>query len=210
PNFTVASPGPTYSGPQLLFAAIVSLALYGSFVFAQAIRHRDYFLPPEGSGEEAHAAPPSTRVALASPGLLLVSLILVGAVAKTLTPALERGVESIGAPRAVVGIVIAALVLLPEGLASFRAANANRLQTSLNLALGSVLSTIGLTIPAVAGVSIALQKPLTLGLDPKDELLLAITMLVSGLTLGTGRTTFLQGIVHLFLFAVFLFLAVVP
>ena len=210
PNFTVTTPGPTFSPPQLVFAAIVSLILYGSFLFVQTFSHRDYFLPAEGTGEEAHAPPPPNRVALASAGLLLVSLVLVVALAKALTPTLERGIEAVGAPRSVVGIVIAGLVLLPEGLAAFRAARANRLQTSMNLALGSVLATIGLTIPAVASVSIFLNKPLTLGLGPKEELLLVLTLFVSLLTLSTGRTTLLQGIVHIFLFAVFLFLAVVP
>ena len=113
-------------------------------------------------------------------------------------------------PKAVVGIIIAALVLLPEGLAALRAARSNRLQTSLNLALGSALATIGLTIPAVAVVSIVLGQPLELGLDAKDQLLLALTLLLSVITLGTGRTTVLQGIVHLVIFAVFLFFAVVP
>jgi Ca2+:H+ antiporter len=208
PNFT--SPGPTFSRPQLIFAAIVSLILYGSFLFVQTFSHRDYFLPAEGGGEEAHAPPPPNRVALASAGLLLVSLILVVALAKALTPTLEHGIEAVGAPRSLVGIVIAGLVLLPEGLAAFRAARANRLQTSINLALGSVLATIGLTIPAVACVSIFLSKPLTLGLGPKEELILVLTLFVSLLTLGTGRTTLFQGIVHIFLFAVFLFLAVMP
>ena len=113
-------------------------------------------------------------------------------------------------PRAVVGIVIAALVLLPEGVAALRAARADRLQTSLNLALGSALATIGLTIPAVAAVSIALRQPLELGLGGKEEVLLALTLLISVITLGTGRTTVLQGVVHLLVFAVFLFFAVAP
>ena len=207
PNFTTTTPGPTFSGSQLIFAAVVSLALYGSFLFAQTYRHREYFLP---EGEESHAPPPTTAVTLISSGLLLVSLVLVVGLAKSLTPTLERGIAALGAPRATVGIAIAALVLLPEGLASFRAAAANRLQTSMNLALGSVLATIGLTIPTVASVSIALHKPLTLGLGPMQELLLFLTLVVSVLTFGTGRTTFLQGLVHLLLFAVFLFLAVVP
>ena len=115
-----------------------------------------------------------------------------------------------GAPGSLVGVAIAGLVLLPEGLASFRAAHANRLQTSMNLALGSVLATIGLTIPAIASVSAVLSKPLFLGLDPKEELLLALTLALSLLTIGTGRTTLLQGIIHLLLFAVFVFLVIVP
>ena len=210
PNFTTTTPGPTFSTSQLAFAGMVSLILYGAFVFVQTFRHRDYFLPARDDDEEVHAPPPPNRVALFSAALLLASLILVVGLAKALTPALERTIESAGAPRSMVGIVIAGLVLLPEGLAAFRAANANRLQTSMNLALGSALASIGLTIPAVAAVSIVLEKPLTLGLNPKEELLLVLTLFVSLLTLGTGRTTLLQGIVHLFLFAVFLFLAVVP
>lgn len=209
PNVTSTTPGPTFSSSQLVFAAIVSLILYGAFLFVQTVRHRDYFLPEWGEGE-AHALPPSNKAALVSAGLLLVSLVLVVGLAKMLTPLLERAIARVGAPRSVVGIVIAGLVLLPEGLASYRAANANRLQTSMNLALGSVLATIGLTIPAVAGVSILLHKPLTLGLSAKEELLLALTLIVSLLTIGTGRTTVLQGIIHLIIFAVFLFLSVVP
>ena len=210
PNFTSTTPGPTFSRSQLVFAAAVSLILYSSFLFVQTFRHRDYFLPAGGRGEDEHAPPPSNRIALLSAGLLLVSLVLVVGLAKALTPAVEHGIEAVGAPRRIVGIVIAGLVLLPEGVASYRAAKANRLQTSINLALGSALSTIGLTIPTVAGVSILLNRPLTLGLGSKEELLLALTLFVSVLTLGTGRTTVLQGIVHLVLFAIFLFLAFVP
>jgi Ca2+:H+ antiporter len=209
PNVTSTVAGPTFSSSQLVFAAIVSLILYSSFLFVQTVRHRDYFLPA-GGGEEAHALPPTNRIAFVSAGLLLVSLVAVVALAKALTPTLERGIAAVGAPRSVVGIVIAGLVLLPEGLAAYRAATVNRLQTSMNLALGSVLATIGLTIPAVASVAILLSKPLTLGLDAKEELLLAVTLIVCLLTIGTGRTTVLQGIVHLVLFAVFLFFAAVP
>ena len=208
PNVTTTTVGPTFSKSQLVFAAIVSLILYGSFLFVQTVRHRDYFLPV--SGEEEHAAPPANKTALASAGLLLVSLVAVVGLAKALTPILERGIDRVGAPKSVVGIVIAGLVLLPEGLASFRAASANRLQTSMNLALGSALASIGLTIPAVAAVSILLHKPLTLGLMPKEIMLLVVTLILSLLTLGTGRTTVLQGVVHLVIFAAFLFLAVVP
>src|SRR5690349_14595752 len=202
PNVTSPTIGPTFSPAQLVFVAIVSLTLYGSFLFVQTVRHRDYFLPEKGEGN-THALPPPNSVAIISAGFLLVSLVLVVALAKMLTPAVELAITRAGAPRTVVGIAIAGLVLLPEGLASYRAARANRLQTSMNLALGSVLATIGLTIPAVAGVSILLEKPLTLGLSAKEELLLALTLIASLLTIGTGRTTVLQGIVHLVLFAAF-------
>jgi Ca2+:H+ antiporter len=208
PN-TVITPGPLFSTPQLVFEAIVSLALYGAFIFVQTVRHRDYFLPV-GGGEEAHAAPPATRTALLSAALLVVALVAVVGLAKALTPTVEFGVASLGVPKEVVGIIIAALVLLPEGVAAVRAARADRLQTSLNLALGSALATIGLTIPAVAVVSIVLRQPLELGLSAKEEVLLALTLLLSVITLGTGRTSVLQGVVHLLTFAVFLFFAVTP
>jgi Ca2+:H+ antiporter len=210
PNVAIAAPGPVFSNSQLVFAGIVSLVLYGSFVFIQTVRHRDYFLPVEIADEETHAPPPSNATTLVSAGLLLAALVAVVGLAKALTPTLETGIAWLHAPKAVVGIVIAALVLLPEGLAAVRAARLNRLQTSLNLALGSALASIGLTIPAVAVVSILLAQPLELGLNTKDQVLLALTLLVGVITLGTGRTTVLQGIVHLVIFAVFLFFAVVP
>jgi len=210
PNVATTAPGPYFSTSQLVFAGFVSLLLYGSFVFVQTVRHRDYFLTKDAGNEGAHASPPSNKTAVVSLGILLAALVAIVGLAKALTPMVEIGVASLGASEAVVGIVIAALVLLPEGLAALRAAQANRLQTSLNLALGSALASIGLTIPAVAAVSIVLQKPLELGLNAKEQVLLALTLIVGVITLGTGRTTVLQGIVHLVIFAAFLFFAVVP
>lgn len=210
PNVTVSAPGSMLSVPQLLFSGGVSLVLYGAFVFVQTIRHRDYFIPPEHGNEEAHAAAPTNHATLVSLGLLLLSLVAVVGLAKALSPTLESLVLQAGAPKAVVGIIIAALVLLPEGLAAYRAAQLDRLQTSMNLALGSALASIGLTVPAVAAVSIFLGQPLQLGLGPKESVLLALTLIVSVITLGTGRTTVLQGVVHLSIFAAFLFYAVVP
>jgi len=147
---------------------------------------------------------------LASFALLLLSLGTVVGLAKVLSPTIEGAVDAANAPRAVVGIVIAALVLLPETWAAVRAAWANRLQTSMNLAIGSALATIGLTVPVVVLASIALGLPLILGLSPKEMALLAVTVLVSAVTLGTGRTYVMQGAVHLVLFAAYLFLAFVP
>jgi Ca2+:H+ antiporter len=210
PNASTSAPGPFFTTSQLVFAGIVSLVLYISFVFIQTVRHRDYFLTDEPENDEAHAPRPSGITALVSAGLLLVALVAVVGLAKALTPTLEVAVARLDVPKAVVGIVIATLVLLPEGLAALRAARANRLQTSLNLALGSALASIGLTIPAVAAVSIVLQQPLELGLGIKDQVLLALTLLVGVITLGTGRTTVLQGMVHLVIFAAFLLFAVVP
>ena len=210
PNVATSAPGPLFSTSQLIFAGTVSLVLYGSFVFIQTVRHRDYFLPVERDNEETHAPPPSDATAVVSAGLLLAALGAVVGLAKSLTPTLETGIAWLDVPKAAVGIVIAGLVLLPEGLAALRAARANRLQTSLNLALGSALASIGLTIPAVALVSIVLRQPLELGLGEKDQVLLLLTLFVGVITLGTGRTTVLQGTVHLVIFAAFLFFAVVP
>jgi Ca2+:H+ antiporter len=210
PSYVAPELGALYSPAQLVFAGFVSLVLYGAFVFIQTGRHRDYFLPVEAADEAAHAPPPGNRTAALSTGLLLVSLVAVVGLAKVLTPAVEFGVAQLNVPKAVVGIIIAMLVLLPEALAAGKAALGNRLQTSLNLALGSSLATIGLTIPAVAAVSIVLGQPLALGLDAKDQVFLAVTLLLGVITLGTGRTTVLQGVVHSVIFAAFLFFAVVP
>jgi Ca2+:H+ antiporter len=196
---------------QLSFAAIASLMLWAVFVFVQTVRHRDYFLPTgDSSDEDAHAQPPSSSLAWASFALLLVSLVAVVGLAKVLSPSIEAAVARAGAPKTVIGIAIALLVLLPETWAAVRAAHANRLQTSMNLALGSALASIGLTIPAVALASVLLDMPLVLGLEPKDLVLLTLTFVVGGITLGTGRTNMMQGAVHLVIFAAFLFLALVP
>jgi len=211
PNFTTTTPSGTYSGSQLSFTAVMSAALWAVFVFIQTIRHRDYFLPAVGaSNAEAHAKPPTNREAWASFGLLLVSLVAVVGLAKALSPSIERLIAVANAPKAVLGIVIALVVLLPETSAAVRAARANRLQTSMNLAIGSALASIGLTVPVVVVVGIVFGLPLVLGLQPKDLVMLAVTFLVSAVTLGTGRTHIMQGAVHLVLFAAFLFLAFVP
>jgi Ca2+:H+ antiporter len=210
PVFTTSTLGGTFSVPQLTFAGIASLALYGVFVFVQTIKHRDYFLPPGATSLETHAVPPPTRTAWLSFVLLLLCLVGVVGLAKLLAPAIEQAVYVVHAPHTIVGIVIALLVLLPETWAAVRAAQANRLQTSLNLALGSALASIGLTIPVVVGVSIALGLPLVLGLSAKEIVLLTLTFVVGTLTLSTGRTNLLQGAVHLMIFAAFLFLALFP
>lgn len=214
PTFTTSTPGATFSSAQLAFAGVASLVMYGVFVFVQTIRHRDYFLPvtenEEDAEEDVHAEAPSSRVALLSLALLFGCLIAVVGLAKTVSPKLESAVESAGAPLAVVGVMIALLVLLPETVAAVRAALRNRLQNSLNLALGSALASIGLTIPAIAIASIWLDGPLVLGLGSKELVLFVLTVVVSMLTLATGRATLLQGAVHLMIFSSFLFLAVSP
>jgi Ca2+:H+ antiporter len=189
---------------------VVSLLLYAVFIFVQTGRHRDFFLPEGGESDDAHAVLPPVFVAWLSLVLLLLSLVAVVGLAKVLAPSIERAVAAAGMPRAVVGIAIALMVLLPETWAAVRAAARNRMQISFNLALGSALATIGLTIPAVAVTSIAMGLPLALGLPPKEVTLLALTLLLSAMTLTGGRATVLQGAVHLVVFVVFLFLAMVP
>jgi len=211
PTFTTSSTGSTYTVAQLSFAAIASLVLWGTFVFVQTVRHRDYFLPVHNTtDEDIHAAPPSTRLSWASFGMLLVALLAVVGLAKVLSPSIEAAVAAAGAPQAVIGIAIAMLVLLPETWAAARAARANRLQTSLNLAFSSALASIGLTIPAVAFASVVIGMPLALGLEAKVLVLLALTFVVASITLVSGRTHVMQGMVHLVIFAAFLFLAFVP
>ena len=211
PTFTTSSPVGTYTNSQLVFAAVSSLVLWLAFVFVQTVRHRDYFLPPVNAADESsHAEPCSTAQAWLSLVLLLVSLVAVVGLAKLLSPVVEAAVAAAGAPKAVIGIVIAMIVLLPETWAAVRAARADRLQTSLNLALGSALASIGLTIPAVVVAAVWLELPLVLGLEPKDIVMLVMAFMVSAITLGTGRTNVMQGAVHLVLFAAFLFLALVP
>lgn len=221
PTFTTSKPGPEFSSAQLTFAACASLALYGLFIAVQTVRHRDYFLPvdtrgsgaPEAgdaSGEDAHAVAPSLRAALISLGLLLVALVAVVGDAKAVSPTIERGVADAGLPHAVVGVIIALLVLAPETLAAVRSARRDRMQTSLNLAYGSAIASIGLTIPAIALATIWLSGPLLLGLGPVHMVLLALTVVVSALTIVPGRATLLQGGVHIVLLAAYLFLAVSP
>jgi Ca2+:H+ antiporter len=210
PTFTEGAPGPEFTSAQLAFAAVASLILYGLFVVVQTVRHRDYFLPAEGAGPEDHADPPGDREALSSLGLLLVALVAVVGLAKLESSPIEDGVAAIGAPHSAVGVVIALLVLLPETLAAVRNARRNRVQTSFNLALGSAMASIGLTIPAIAVASIWLEGPLVLGLGSTQIVLLAITAIVGALTVLPGRATLQEGGVHLVLFAAFLFLAVSP
>ncbi len=214
PTFTTSAPGPQFSTPQLVFAALSALILYGLFVATQTVRHRDYFLPVTSSGEvidtEEHAHPPSARAAWTSLGLLALALISVVGLAKAVSPTIESAVIAAGLPASVVGIVIALLVLLPETIAAVRAARRDRVQTSLNLGLGSAMASIGLTIPAVALATTRLPGPLVLGLGASHLVLLALTVTVGTLTVVPGRATPLQGGVHLTLLAAYIVLALSP
>ena len=208
PSFTTTTPGPEFSPAQLAFAAIASIVLYASFVIVQTVRHRDFFVPEPGADDDAD--PPSNRRAFASLGLLLVALVAVVGLAKIESPAIEDGVSAIGAPASAVGVVIALLVLLPESLAAVRNARRDRVQSSLNLAFGSAIASIGLTVPAVAVASIWLTGPLVLGLEPTQLVLLGITVVLAALTVLPGRATVQEGAVHLVLLGAFLVLAVYP
>lgn len=213
PTFTTTKPGPEFTPAQLAFAAVASLGLYLLFVAMQTKRHRTYFLPIATDGrviDSEHAEPPTPRATLTSLVLLVIALIAVVGDAKSVSPAIEAGVAAVGFPQPVVGIIIALLVLLPETLAAVRAARRDRVQISLNLALGSAMASIGLTIPAIAVASIWLSGPLVLGLGPTQMVLLALTVAVSVLTIVPGRATLLQGGVHLSLLAAFIFLAISP
>jgi Ca2+:H+ antiporter len=210
PALTISAPNDMYTESQLIFVASASLSLWVVFVFIQN-RHRDYFLPAGAPDDEnIHAAPPTVRQTWASAVLLIVSLVAVVGLAKVLSVPLEQGITALGAPKATVGILIAVIVLLPETIAALRAAIANRLQTSMNLAIGSALASIGLTVPVVVLAAVLLDLPVRFGLSPKDMALLALTFVVSAITLGSGRTNMMQGAVHLVLFAAFLFLPLVP
>lgn len=209
PNYTTSASGAFYAPSQLAFVAVVSLVVYGTFVVAQTIRHKDHFLYPE-EDDHAHEAPVAPAKAIAAAFMLCTALVAVVLLAKALSPSIEAAVNMLGAPQAMVGIVIAALVLAPEGFSAVRAARANRVQTSLNLAIGSALATIGLTIPAVAVTALVMGLDLELGLSMRATVLLALTLLVASITLGTGRTTVVQGVVHLVIFATYLFTTLVP
>lgn len=211
PTFTTSSAEGSYTNSQLVFVAASSMALWVVFVFIQAVRHRDYFLPAEAKADEnVHAEPPSTFETWLAFVFLIISLVSVVGIAKLLSPTVELFVLKANAPKALVGIIIAIVVLLPETWAAVRAAQADRLQTSMNLAIGSALASIGLTIPAVVIAVVVFDLKLLIGLDHKDIALLALTFIVGSITLGSGRTNVMQGAIHLVIFAAFLFLTLVP
>ncbi|WP_128330875.1 calcium:proton antiporter [Apibacter sp. HY039] len=213
PNYTTTEAGSVYSDKQLIFVAIISLVLYGGFISMQTIRHRDFFLPKKediNHDESEHADPPSLPTTITSLILLILALVAVVLLSKKLSPAIESMVIEMGAPMSLVGIIIAAVILLPEGMAAWRAAQNNRLQTSLNLALGSALASIGLTIPAVAIVSYFTGMTVTLGIDAKSTLLLILSLFTVYSSLHSGKTNILQGIVLLVIFATYLFTTIVP
>lgn len=212
PNYSTSAPGPVYTSSQLLFVAVATLVLFAAFTIFQTIRHRDYFLPKDEAfaDPDEHATQSTNTEAFVSLGLLLVALVAVVLSAKGISPSIEAALAVAGAPAATVGILIAAIVLLPESVAAIRAAHANRLQTSLNLAIGSAIASIGLTVPTVAVLSVIMGWPLALGVDAKSTVLLVLSLFAVSISLRTGRTTMLPGMVHLVMFAAYLFLSFVP
>lgn len=212
PNYTSAAEGPYYSAKQLLFIAVVVLLLYLVFVFVQTVSHRDYFLEvSEGERSDGPVrALPNNRTVLGSSALLAVSLLAVVFLAKSLSSAIGSVLVALGLPMSFLGVTIAIIVLMPETVASLRAALANKLQISLNLALGSAIATIGLTVPIVSIILLFNGRNMPLGVDPQNLVLLLSTLFISTLTLSTGRTTVLHGAVHLVIFSVFIFISAFP
>jgi len=211
PNYTTSAVGPYYSGLQLGFVSVVTLILYGVFLYVQTVRHREYFLSDAGDVDMPEdEVRPSNRKVWTSAVLLIVALAGIVLLAKSFSGSVKSTVVALGAPPNAMGLLVALLVLLPESLAAVKSARHNELQKSLNLALGSTLATIGLTIPAVGELTILLGQPLELGLSKSDTLLLVLTFAVSLVTFGGGRTNILPGFVHLLMFAVFVFLVFAP
>jgi Ca2+:H+ antiporter len=205
----LTTPGPTYSAGQLGFVSVVTVLLYGVFLYTQTILHRNYFIG-DAAGKANDGPHTSNRMLAVSIALLLVSLLAVVLLAKKFSLVVDLAAASIGAPPAFAGVLVALLILLPESLAAVAAARRNDLQKSINLALGSSIATIGLTVPSVAVVAYALDKQLVLGLNAQEVVLLVLTFILSMLTFVTGRTNILFGLVHLVVFAVFVFLVFVP
>jgi Ca2+:H+ antiporter len=208
PNYTTSAPGPQYTNTQLVFVSVVCLLLWIAFTFVQTIRHREHFLPTRS--RKNVVSRPGVRVAVGALLLLLISLVAVVLLAKGVSPYLQRAVEALGAPSMLVGVIVAAIVLMPEAFYAVRAARDDQLQTSINLALGSAVASIGLTIPAVAAIAWWTDSPLVLGVTPGGAILLALSFMMALITYGTGRASLLSGIVHLILLATWLFLIVAP
>ncbi len=214
PNYTLTQAGPVYATSQLVFVSVVTTVLYGAFLYIQTVRHSADYVTREPASRGGEKKAPPVHSGGAGPTLSIAMLLLsLGGVillSKTFAATVEAGTARVGAPDAVSGVIVALLILLPESLAALQAARRDELQKSINLALGSSLATIGLTIPAVAIMAILYEKELVLGLAPKDLVLLALTLLVSVVTFGRGRTNILFGFVHLVIFATFVFLVFVP
>ncbi len=210
PSFTTSTEGPSYSAPQLVFVSGACLIIYFFFLLAQTRRHREYFLSEDDHSGGHQGVMIGKRVFAVSLVFLLVSLGIVVLLAKTLSPNIEAMVVGQGLPKALVGVIIASVILLPEAVAAIIAAKNNRLQTSLNLALGSALASIGLTIPSIAVISNIYDMHIILGLDIKSIILLGLSVFIVMLSLGSGRTNIVYGAVLLVNLLAFIFLIIYP
>ncbi|WOC52191.1 ionic transporter y4hA [Bergeyella porcorum] len=209
PNYTSSAAGPFYTNSQLAFVSIACLIIYSTFLMVQTVRHRNYFVD-DRDGNEKHDEKPSLIATIVSLVMLIVCLAVVIFMAKGLSPVIEGFVKAMGAPKALVGVIIASVVLLPEGLAAVRAARNNQIQSSVNLALGSALASIGLTIPAISAVCIMFDIPFTLGIDHKSIILLALSVFTVVISLSRGKTNVLYGAVLLVNLAAYIFTVVFP
>lgn len=212
PNFTTSTSGPTFSTEQAIFLAVTSLSLYAIFLLIQTVRHRQYFIESGDAAVAGHSAdhPVHMRSTAFHAAMLLLYLITVILLAEKFAIPLDNSIEQFHMPQAFGGAMIAALVLSPEGLGAIRASLRNQLQRSVNLLLGSVLATIGLTIPAVVTISLITKRPIVLGVQGGNLPLLILTLAVSVVTFTSRKTNVLQGCIHLLLFAVFVLLLFAP
>lgn len=208
PNYTTSAPGPYYTPAQLAFVSFACLLLWLAFTFVQTVRHREHFTPTRAAA--VAGLRPTAGIAAGALALLVIALVAVVLLAKGVSPFIQAAVEGAGAPPALVGVIVAAIVLLPEAATALRAARDDRLQTSINLALGSAVASIGLTVPTVAAIAWWTGSPLELGVSPGGAVLLALSFMMALVTYGTGRASLLSGVVHLILLAIWLFLVVVP
>ena len=212
PNFTTTTSGPTFSTEQQIFLIVTALLLYVIFLLIQTIRHRRYFMDSKetvAAGNSAHHSPQVRSTAFHT-ALLLLYLITVILLAEKFAIPLDNSIEKFGLPQEFGGVMIAALVLAPEGIGAVEAALKNQLQHSVNILLGSVLATIGLTIPAVVTISLITKRSVTLGVQGGNLPLLLLTLAVCVVTFTSRKTNVLQGCVHLLLFAVFVLLIFAP
>lgn len=210
PNYTSSVEGPVYNHSQLVFISLACIVVYGIFLMVQTVRHRNYFISADENESLKPHQKPTIRQTLLSLVVLVISLAVVIFMAKSLSPIIENFVKYIGAPKSLVGVIIASVVLLPEGLAAVNAARKDQIQSSVNLALGSALASIGLTIPAISMVCILYDLPFILGIDSKSTILLGLSIFVAMLSLSRGKTNILYGTVLLTILATYVFLVVFP
>ena len=214
PNFTTSTGPGTLSLVQAVFFSLFTIGLYGLFLWLQTGRCQGFFVPVGDEEAAALPEPEHAHVGTGSTGrrflLLLANILPIIILSKSLAKLLDAGIEGLGAPAALGGIIIAMVVLMPEGISAIRAVSANQLTRAINLSLGAATSTVGLTVPAVLGIGLFTGQQVVLGLSPANMVLLIITLVLSTLTFSGGRTTMLEGAVHLSLFAVFLVLVFSP